>query len=63
MSNRYYQSLMILTICNGSPPLLFLAKLDITAEKTHPRVTTDTVTDQQTWKREMWKLLHTQVSL
>ena len=33
----------------------FWHKLDGTVEKTRPRVTTD----QQTWKWEKWKLLHT----
>ena len=48
---------MILTIYNGkSDIVVFWHKLNITAEKTHPRVTTD----QQTWKEEMWKLLQTQ---
>ena len=51
---------MILTIYNGkSDIVVFWHKLNITAEKTHPRVTTD----QQTWKEEMWKLLQTQDSL
>ena len=37
-----YRFFMILTIYNGTPPLLFTwHELDSTAEKTHPRVKTD----------------------
>ena len=51
---------MILTIYNGkSYIVVYWHKLNSTAEKTRPRVTTD----QQTWKEEKWKLLQTQDSL
>ena len=51
---------MVLTIKNGRPPLLFFGmEVHSTAKKTHPRV----ATDQQTLELEMWKLLHTTLSL
>ena len=60
VSNRYYRFFMILTIYNGkSYIVVYWHKLNSTAEKTRPRVTTD----QQTWKEEKWKLLQTQDSL
>ena len=60
VSNRYYRFFMILTIYNGkSYIVVYWHKLNSTAEKTRPRVTTD----QQTWKEENWKLLQTQDSL
>ena len=47
VSNRYYRFFMILPIYNAkSDIVVFGHKLNSTAEKTHPRVTTD----QQTWK-------------
>ena len=54
---------MILTIYNGKSDIVvvvvFWHQLNSTAEKTHPRITTD----QQTRKQEKWKLLQTQNAL
>ena len=62
VSNHYYWFFMILTIYNGSPPILFFwHKLDSAAKKTHPRVTTN----QQTWikMRNVETTTHTSFSL
>ena len=51
MSNRYYRFVVILTIYNGKSDIVvvfFWHQLNSTAEKTHPRITTD----QQTRKVE-----------